>query len=220
MTGIGQSMQTTDTSALGALRRPPVETASALRLLAIQPASWTATAYWSPQPVGRTSAAPDGQIASAPAETIAKCVLEIRRRSGLTWDEIGGFFQVSRRSVHHWANGKPVSANHDPAIRQVLAAIRHIDRGSQADTRVRLLQIDPATGTSLLGRIRREGFAAVHSGKMDWAPQRSQTPLSQEVREARRPPPPAKLLQAEIKCPRTLAKARAVCAVRTPRTKG
>ena len=110
--------------------------------------------------VERTSADPAGRcdFLLGPAESTAEAIMEIRRRSGLTWQELGELFEVSRRSVHHWANGKPVSAGNDRTIRRMLAAIRYLDRGNQLDTRALLLEFDQATGISTLDLLQSGRF--------------------------------------------------------------
>ena len=170
--------------------------------------------------VERTAADPTGQFdfLLGSAESTAEAILEIRRRSGLTWQELGDLFDVSRRSVHHWANGKPVSARHDQTIRRMLAAIRHLDRGSQLDTRASLLAVDQATGGST--------FDLLQDGRFDEAtdrvagvclPESQRVSLSRVASDARRPPPPVLLLGAEQDRPDIPAKARTVRAKRTPK---
>jgi len=57
-------------------------------------------------------------------------IAELRRRSGLTWDQLARLFEVSRRSVHFWASGKVMAAAHEEHLQRVLAAVRRLDRGS------------------------------------------------------------------------------------------
>ena len=168
-----------------------------------------------------TAAGPAGQIEHATAESTAEAVMEIRRRSGLTWEELGDLFDVSRRSVHHWANGKPVSARHDRTIRRMLAALRHLDQGSRAGTRALLLSIDPAMGVFALDLLK-EGRFDEAMGRVAGvrAPEPPRTPLSRAARDARRPPAPALLLGAEQERPHIPAKVRAVRARRIPKTPG
>ena len=171
----------------------------------------------------RTSAGPAGKIpfVFVPAESTAEAIMEIRRRSGLTWEELGDLFDVSRRSVHHWANGKPVSARHDRTIRRMLAALRHLDQGSRAGTRALLLSIDPAMGVFALDLLK-EGRFDEAMGRVAGvrAPEPPRTPLSRAARDARQPPAPALLLGAEQERPHIPAKVRAVRARRIPKTTG
>lgn len=219
------------TSAGGSMRAPPIEGDFPAVLI---PLSWpgTATANTCAQgsmdvwttvaPHGeRTAADPVGQcdFLLGPAESTAEAIMEIRWRSGLTWQELGDLFDVSRRSVHHWANGKPVSAGHDRTIRRMLAAIRHLDRGSQRDTRALLLAVDQATGGSMFDLLQAERFdEATDRVESLRAPDTHRIPLSRAAQDARRPPAPALLLGAEQDRPEIPARARAVRPRRAPKT--
>ena len=177
----------------------------------------TLNTYEVPRPVEWTTAGPPGQIRFAPAESTAEAILEIRRRSGLTWEEMGDLFDVSRRSIHHWASGKPVSTRRERALRQALAAIRRLDRGDQAGTRARLLAVDHSTGLSALDMMREGRFDEITARTEGArAPDPLRIPLSRKARKTRRPPPPPFLLEAEQDRPDVPADARAVRAVRTP----
>ena len=171
--------------------------------------------------VERTTAGPMGQIDFVPTESTAAAIMEIRRRSGLTWEELGDLFEVSRRSVHHWANGKRVSSRHDQSIRRMLAAIRHLDKGEQHRTRALLLTVDQATGISTFDLLRDGGFDEAMR-LVDSAPAAEipREPLSNAAWEARRPPAPTLLLEAEQDRPVVSAKARAVRSKRAPKTVG
>ena len=169
----------------------------------------------------RTAAGPTGQIEHVPAESTAEAIMEIRRRSGLTWEELADLFDVSRRSVHHWANGKPVSARHDRMIRRMLAAVRHLDQGGQVGTRALLLAVDQAMGVSALDLLKDGRFdEAMDRVAGVRAPERQRIPLSSAARDARRPQAPELLLGAEQDRPDLPAKARVVRAKRTPKTTG
>ena len=74
-------------------------------------------------------------------ETTGHAVNEIRRLSGLTWEQLGELFAVSRRSAHFWASGKPLSAANEARLMQVLDIIRGADRGDARSTRAKLFQV-------------------------------------------------------------------------------
>lgn len=137
-----------------------------------------------------------------PSETTAEAILEIRRRGGLTWEEIGNLFRVSRRSVHNWANGRPTTAQHEHNIRQVLTIMRRLDRGSQEQNRNRLLT-SIAGRPSLFELLQTERFHDV-GALLGPTPltQRRRRPLSQSALAVRRPPAPGQLLEAEQESPR------------------
>ena len=44
-------------------------------------------------------------------------IAELRRLSGLTWDQLARLFNVSRRALHFWASGKPMT----PATRSIFS---------------------------------------------------------------------------------------------------
>ncbi|MXZ81251.1 MAG: hypothetical protein F4Z15_07810 [Gammaproteobacteria bacterium] len=221
LTSLNSSAQD-ETSAYGSMYHSGHEAKSAtVRLDTTLPSSTTTSIYEILRLIERTAASPIGHIAHASTETTGEAIMEIRRRSGLTWDEISALFDVSRRSVHHWANGKPVSASHDRMIRRMLAAIRYLDRGSQSDTRAMLLDVDEATGTST--------FDLLVSGRFDEAENRIEgvgiresrrIPLSRTDWKARQPQEPLLLLEAEQDRFDIQGKARTVTPKRGPKTAG
>ena len=154
-------------------------------------------------------------------QTTGEVVLEIRRLSGLTWEELADLFDVSRRSVHHWANGKAITAKHDRMIRDMLAAVRHLDRGNRAGTRALLLTIDRSTGLSTLDLLKNGLFdeARSRAGTVQ-TPKPQRTPLSRAAQDARRPPSPVLLLGADQEQPDIPATVRIVRANRPPGTTG
>ena len=121
----------------------------------------------------------------------------IRRRSGLTWDELADLFDVSRRSVHHWANGKVVNAQHDQVIRATLFALRNLDRGASGQTRDWLLAPD-SDGVSAFDLLR-QGRVDDVMARADSLPQAcapSLTPLAPAAQRSRRPPAATALMNA------------------------
>ncbi len=169
----------------------------------------------------RTATGPIGRIGELSAESAAEAILEIRRRSGLTWEELGDLFEVSRRSVHHWANGKPMSARHDRVIRRMLSAVRHLDRGDRERNRAVLLNIDKGMGVSKFDLLREGRFAEAMGGA-DSVPELElqRIPLSSIARDVRQPQAPVVLLEAEQDRPEIPAKARAVRPKRTSKRTG
>lgn len=77
---------------------------------------------------------------SLPRQAKASSALgELRRLTGFTWDQLARLFQVSRRSLHFWASGKPMAASHEERLLGTLEVIRRIDRGSATQNRADLL---------------------------------------------------------------------------------
>jgi transcriptional regulator with XRE-family HTH domain len=74
-----------------------------------------------------------------PRRTTAQNVLEIRFLSGLTWQEVGELFGVSRRSAHNWANGETLRPDNVALVSEALLAIKALHRPSSTETRIALL---------------------------------------------------------------------------------
>jgi transcriptional regulator with XRE-family HTH domain len=66
---------------------------------------------------------------------MADAVLEIRRRSGLTLEQLASLFRVDRRSVHLWASGRPLSARNAERLNRILDVLRRADRGAPSATK-------------------------------------------------------------------------------------
>ena len=167
----------------------------------------------------RTATDPTGKIGQVNTEPTAEVIMEIRRRSGLIWEELGELFEVSRRSVHHWASGKAMSARHDRMIRKMLAAMRNLDRGDQERTRALLLTVDECMGVSTFDLLR-EGRFDEAMRRVDGIPQveTQRASLSDSTWEARRPPSPLLLLEAQQERPDIPANPRVVRPRRTSKT--
>lgn len=63
---------------------------------------------------------------------------ELRRLSGLTWDQLSRVFGVSRRSLHFWASGKAMAPTNEEHLQRLLVVVRRIDRGSASANRAAL----------------------------------------------------------------------------------
>jgi hypothetical protein len=129
-------------------------------------------------------------------------VFEIRRRSGLTWEELADVFAVSRRSIHNWASGKAVSSQHEQLIRKTLQTLRLIPMGAAGQMRDFLLGSDDRAVAPI---------ALLKSGEFDEVLARAEmaaefsarlgSPISAETREARKPPAPTRLRWAGLVAP-------------------
>jgi hypothetical protein len=87
----------------------------------------------------------------------ADAVLEVRRRSGLTWQQLATLFEVDRRSVHLWASGRPLSAQNAERLNRILAVLRRADLGTPSATRAWLHSPD-ARGLLPLDLLRAGRF--------------------------------------------------------------
>jgi hypothetical protein len=125
-----------------------------LHMLFLRGEAPTSNGFAQPVPVLSTRSAPPmviGQV--TPAASTAEAVLELRRLSGLTWEELAGVFDVSRRAVHHWASGNAMTAEHIQHLFTTLHLVRRLSHGSSADVRARLLARS-ATGETGLDLLR------------------------------------------------------------------
>jgi transcriptional regulator with XRE-family HTH domain len=87
------------------------------------------------------------------AADAAAAVRELRRRSGLTWQELADALGVSRRAVHLWVNGGGVSTWHIRMIDHLTGLVSELAADDPAVTRERLLAPQPS-GFSLLAEFR------------------------------------------------------------------
>ncbi len=105
----------------------------------------TSTAYAAPlDMVWRSQRSVEQTTAGAivpSAQPAGSAIGELRRLSGLTWDQLARMFSVSRRSLHFWASGKPMAPSNEEHLQRVLAVLRKIDRGAATANRTALLSV-------------------------------------------------------------------------------
>lgn len=82
-----------------------------------------------------------GQVAQVEA-VHAAALTELRLLTGLTWDQIASLFEVSRRAVHFWANGKPLTAAHQEHLERSLSCMKASDKGNAPVNRQALFAVD------------------------------------------------------------------------------
>lgn len=66
-------------------------------------------------------------------------IAELRRLSGLTWEQLARLFDVSRRSLHFWASGEAMAPSNEERLQRLLRVMRAVDRGSASANRAVLL---------------------------------------------------------------------------------
>lgn len=147
-----------------------------------------------------TSAGLGGQLSATQIdvpEPQGVVILEIRRLSGLTLEELAQVLKVTRRTLHHWANGKPVTAQNEQRLQRLLGLLRLIDR---CESRVnRSLLLEAGEDGILPIDLLREGkfdevLARIRPGRS--IRKSSNSLLSPEAQQTRRPPAPVDLLEA------------------------
>ena len=125
-----------------------------------------------------------------------KAINELRKTSGLTWEQVAKLFNVSRRSIHFWASGQPLASDNEEKLNRLLGVIRYIDRGSASLNRKLLLNPN-ADGELPLDQLISGEYDKVRENLGRGKPKRPQLrPLSEEESELRRPLPPEILIDA------------------------
>jgi len=145
---------TSMTAATGLLCLPVIgsdgfATSSPVFLVIDQP-TWQAE-LWAQAVPARTP------IIGAPAVEVRSDQEEVRwvkENSGLTWDQLGKVFGVSRRAVHLWANGGRMNEANAQVLRNFAAAVAAHHGGSPEKTRAALLAHERGFD-SVVDRFRR-----------------------------------------------------------------
>lgn len=132
-------------------------------------------------------------------------VAELRRRSGLTWDQIGEILGVDRRTLHLWQSGRPMRPRHEERLQRVLLVVRKADRGHAEATRQVLLE--SGIGGLLKDLLTKGEFLAAMARveALPAAPSMvAPVPLATEARRARRGRPLSEqvpLLETPVEIP-------------------
>lgn len=130
-------------------------------------------------------------------ESTQKALNELRRLSGLTWDQIAKLFNVSRRSLHFWASGQPLCSFNEDQLSRLLGTIRFIDQGSASLNRSLLFRTD-VNGNPLFDLLvagKHEEFRQIVGSRN--APRKPPlSALSEDAHKAYRPQNPADLVDA------------------------
>ena len=134
---------------------------------------------------------------NADAETTRQAISELRRISGLTWEQLGELFDVSRRSVHFWASGKPLNAGNEQRLMEVLDIVRTADRGDARSTRSALLDVHDGSAAFDLLVEERFDEARAQLGVGGGRPRPVLGELSAEAKAARAPLRPEELVEAQ-----------------------
>jgi len=115
-------------------------------------------------------------------------IYELRRLSGLTWEQIGEIFGVTRRAVHFWANGKPMEDFRAEKLSYIMDAVRKIDTGIGFENRRMILDQD-RDRVSLFDLFKKGDFYTVSRRLpiMSRQPRIELRPLSEKARAGRAP---------------------------------
>ncbi len=136
------------------------------------------------------------RITATEADVTSRAVSELRRISGLTWEQLGQLFGVSRRSVHFWASGRPMNAANEQHLRKVLDIVRQADRGDARSNRAALLTV--SAGNAPFDLLMSQAFdkASVRLGRRQQGRRVDLGELDAHARAERTPPPPGNLIDA------------------------
>lgn len=133
------------------------------------------------------------------SESPGRRIAEIKRLSGLTWEELAAVLGVSRRTLHLWVNGRPISAPNEVRLTRLFAAVRSIYRDTSAATRSAIMTPAGPENRIPLDLLTSGSFddfiALVGLGRGQNL--RPSLPLSASARAARTPVPPVDLLGAQ-----------------------
>jgi transcriptional regulator with XRE-family HTH domain len=81
------------------------------------------------------------------AQASSQPLFELRRLSGLSWEQLAEMIGVERRSVHNWAAGKTIALKNQQRIGELLNFVRYMDRGSAHENATLLLGPTPVGRT-------------------------------------------------------------------------
>lgn len=140
----------------GELRDPLVVGLIAVGIGTFTQALPTVVAFQIPRPGQQTNSGVTVELREPPPKIIA----ELRRLTGLTWEQLAQLLNVSRRSVHFWASGSRIASENRAHLQRVIETVRFIDRGSAAENRAALLA-PTADGTTLLDELGAANYEAV-----------------------------------------------------------
>jgi DNA-binding transcriptional regulator YiaG len=134
-------------------------------------------------------------VPKLPVKSTQQAVNELRKLSGLTWEQLASLFDVSRRSVHFWASGEALSSANEEKLNRMLDTVEYISRGSASSNRSLLMGIAD-DGKSYLELLAAGEFDRVKhllgAGNAPKKPKLGQ--LSQAAEMARMPPQPVDLV--------------------------
>ena len=102
----------------------------------------SSNAYPSLNTTDRTAALNNAWFSSNSSEnspSTARGILAIRQIANLTWDETAKIFDVSRRTVHLWANGRHPSGDQERKLNRILGILSSHQNLSPSLLRERLM---------------------------------------------------------------------------------
>lgn len=108
------------------------------------------------------------RTASTPTST-ADIMAIIRDEAGLTWDQLARLFDVSRRSVHLWANGARMNSHNQQHALNLYKWVQSVPGETPEQRRIAILS-PGADGHSLFDRWKSEAMVTAQEINPDVAP--------------------------------------------------
>ncbi len=106
----------------------PLKTwAFAAILVACSSTSSQATTISAARMIPGSSMASGGALQQDSELKVADALDDIKRHSGLTWSQLAIIFEVSRQTVHSWANGSSVRIVHVGRVKKLLEQVRELE---------------------------------------------------------------------------------------------
>jgi transcriptional regulator with XRE-family HTH domain len=139
----------------------------------------------------------DATNSGVPIEQPEIAIAEIRRLSGLTWEQLAELCGTSRRTLHLWASGRPMQRANEERLHLILGVLRRIDRGSSAENREQLLLVRN-DGRRILDLLIEGLYEAITEllAESTQSPSRAPAKRSATLPPDRRLPAPGVLLDA------------------------
>ena len=143
---------------------------------------------------------------------------ELKRLTGLTWEQIAQLFKVSRRTVHFWASGQRLNSSNEERLNSLLNTIKYINRGSASQNRHLLLK-DTIDGKQRYFDLLINGQYQIVKDELatkNVTKRIKANSLSKEASELRKPLSPDKLVDAlQEPIHRSIGRSRTVKSVRS-----
>ncbi|MCK5690276.1 hypothetical protein KAI87_13450 [Myxococcota bacterium] len=129
-------------------------------------------------------------------QSAESAIMELRRLTSLTWEQLANLFGTTRRSLHFWASGKTMNKKNEEHLYRALAVINRVDRGSGSKNRMMLFQdYDGVIPFDLLKAQKYSEFSLL-VGPGSGRHHEKLSPLSDEAQKAHKPLPPEMLVDA------------------------
>lgn len=132
-----------------------VLTASALA--GVSPSATTAGKHVADVPFYTASTPPNLYSTITDPTSHVEDLLELKSQTALTWDELAKLFGVTRRSLHNWTNGRPLTSDNEMTLARLRAFIATVRPNDPQYVRATLLA-PTFSGKTVFDLLRTEQF--------------------------------------------------------------